>query len=140
MKQELLNQLKDRFPWAVNDNGEINISNGYLSNCSNGRFHIIWSFLEEIENYFTERGHKLDVRIEKIFENYGGLEFIISNANEELNEIKTKYENQSLENCERCNKPGKEYKTRNRYKILCKPCAKKWWQYQIRCFDWGGKK
>lgn len=138
MKQELQNQLAERYPILFSD---ISVSasrspiSTYGIECGDGWFTLINSLCARVEpkvqDWKKENPEKEHPRLAQVKEKFGGLCFYMDSKNEEgINLIKELYsiilpsQNESFKICELCGASGKLIKG-SYLRTLCKKCNKK---------------
>jgi hypothetical protein len=116
MKQELEDQLYEKFDFFMNNGNPIKIR------CEDGWFDLIYNMCEKIQEIVDEKYYEFDFKFLQIREKFGGLRADIWEYLPGISEVIDEIEMQSETICERCGKPGKLKEGRAWYKTLCEDC------------------
>jgi len=125
MKEELQNQMYDRFPHMFRARFRDFHSSGMVEpmvfgiTCDDGWFGLIWKLCEDIEPLVDE-----DFYITQVKEKFGGLRFYTM-FGMNISEMIRDAEEDSYHICEVCGKPGLLCVSDNWYKTVCKKHRKR---------------
>ena len=147
MSPELEKKLADEFPFMRRGLSleEQRTRDSYIGDsyetfgieCNDGWFNLIWNLCQEIVDCYKEEERELDIFVDQVKEKYGGLRFYYhidsegtnnispneAGFSERIEEIVSRYEEDSENVCEECGAEGRLRNDRPYILTLCDACA-----------------
>lgn len=125
MNKQLEQQIYQRFPVRIDESVRVSIGRGFLVECDDGWYNLIYSLFEELEQLYIKNNADIkELSVHQIKQKFGQLRvYVSSEFEEETNSIIEKYENKSLEICEQCGRQASLNGDRFSRKTLCSACA-----------------
>jgi len=121
MKHELEERLREEFSFYKGFH-----SNGLSFECGNGWFNLLYDLSKKIQKLIDDKKISKDFNIYQVKEKFGFLHYYSNFSTDELDDLVTKAEEQSMITCEQCSKPGEIKDIGGHwYMALCEICFNK---------------